>query len=97
MKPDNSSTIEMNAVLDGDGRIIAAVEAVPSSPDAPQCSFEPLPGQRVRTVKLPSSIASIRSGHDLHVALTAGRVDPDTGMFVTERRVERGSPPARDR
>jgi hypothetical protein len=47
-------------------------------------------------VSISSHIASIRNGHDLHVALSAGRVDLATGAFVTERRIEMRDRPPRE-
>jgi hypothetical protein len=85
---NRNATTQMHVLLDGDGRIIAAVDAAAPSKDAPQCRFEPMAGQHVRNVSFPSHIAAIRNGYALHVALAAGRVDLATGAFVTERRIE---------
>jgi hypothetical protein len=93
---NSNSTTPMHVLLDGDGRIIAAVDAVSPSHDGPDCRFEPMAGQHVRTVSFPSHIASIRNGHDLHLALAAGRVDLVTGAFVMERRIELRDRPPRE-
>ena len=93
---NSHATTQMHVLLDGDGRIIAAVDAASPSRDAANCRFEAMPGQHVRTVSLPSHIASIRNGHDLHVALAAGRVDLVTGAFVMERRIELRDRPSRE-
>lgn|SRR5690349_9152697 len=91
-----NSSAQMHVLLDGDGRIIAAVDAAAPSNDGPSFRFEAMAGQHVRNVSLPSHIASIRNGHDLHVALSAGRVDLATGAFVMERRIELRDRPSRE-
>jgi hypothetical protein len=88
MKRKRVSAHLMRVVVDDEGRILAALEPSADTKRGVQCDFEPLPGQSVCSARVPASIASIRSGHDLHVAFSTATIDPKTGAFITGREIK---------
>ena len=66
-----SKTTKMLLVVDAAGRVIAAAHEVDeSSQKGMSTGIMPLPGQRILRVDVPEQIANLKSGSDLHLALS---------------------------
>jgi hypothetical protein len=73
---------KMLVVTDATGRIVAAAHPHDGKPAKMTVGIAALPGQEIHEVDFPEELTRLKSGHDLHMALSHAKFQRATGKLV---------------
>jgi hypothetical protein len=81
------ASTKMHVVTDEQGRVVAAAHVGGARADNLGVGIQPLPGQRLHEVEVPSAVARLQDAHHLETFFAAARLDANGRLVLPEVEV----------